>query len=68
MENDVENPQDAVKVKFLQQQSMDKGKGWMARLTNREKYLAGFCVLLFLACVVFIFVAYARDSQSTRGE
>lgn len=35
--------------------------------TNREKYLLSLCCLLFAASVVFIFIAFFRDSLLSKN-
>lgn len=62
MEPDVENQNDAVRVKFLQKQGFE-GERPRCRWTNREKYLLSISCILFVACIAFVVVAYTRDMQ-----
>ncbi|PVD37053.1 hypothetical protein C0Q70_04046 [Pomacea canaliculata] len=67
MEGDAENPQDAVRMKFIQKQKLD-GAGHLSRWSNREKYLVAISCLLFLTCIAFVVLAYTRDREQKGKE
>ncbi|KAK6176464.1 hypothetical protein SNE40_014749 [Patella caerulea] len=59
---DPEEPMKNAQIHFLPKPSQDSRVCMvLSRWTNREKYLGALCLLLFVACVVFIIVAFTRS-------
>ena len=45
-----------------------KQKAWWRLRSNLELYLAALCLLLFLACIGFVVIAFTRDGLTRKGE